>query len=133
MKRKIILKLLITLFLLITIFPLQTNYVQASTISNSLAGAGEFIEDGVKDTGVTIDAGNMEEMSDALYNVLLVVAIIIAVIVGLIIGIQFMVGGVSQKAKLKETLIPYIAGCVVIFGAFGIWRLVVNILNQTQI
>lgn len=130
MKRKKILKFLIILLGLITIFSLHTSHVQASTISNALAGAGEFIEDGVQDDGPTIDTGNMEEMSDALYNVLLVVATVIAAIVGLIIGIQFMVGGVSQKAKLKETLIPYIAGCIVIFGAFGIWRLVVNILSQ---
>lgn len=65
-----------------------------------------------------------------LYNSLLVIATIIAVIVGLVIAIQFMTGSVGERAKIKETLIPYIAGCIVIFGAFGIWKLVVNILSQ---
>ena len=41
-----------------------------------------------------------------------------------------MTGSVSQKAKIKETLIPYIAGCIVIFGAFGIWKLVVTIMSS---
>ena len=39
-------------------------------------------------------------------------------------------GSVSEKANVKETLIPYIAGCIVIFGAFGIWKLVVTIMSK---
>ena len=62
---------------------------------------------------------------------LFIVAIITAVIVGLVIAIKFITGSVIEKAEVKETLTPYIAGCVVVFGAFGIWKLVVTILNQT--
>ena len=69
-------------------------------------------------------------MSDVLYNILLAIAIVAAVIMGLFIGIRFMTGSIEQKAKIKETLIVYIAGCVIAFGAFGIWRLVINIMSQ---
>ncbi len=55
---------------------------------------------------------------------------VVAVIVGLIIGIRFMTGGIEEKAKIKELLVPYVAGCIVIFGAFGIWSLVVNVLMK---
>ena len=41
-----------------------------------------------------------------------------------------MTGSASEKAQVKETLIPYVVGCVVVFGAFGIWKLVINIFNQ---
>ena len=40
-----------------------------------------------------------------------------------------MAGSVEQKAKVKDSLVPYIVGCTVIFGAFGIWKLVVTILR----
>ena len=53
-----------------------------------------------------------------------------AVIIGLIIAIQFMTGSVAQRAKVKETLIAYVVGCVVVFGAFTIWALVVNIIQS---
>lgn len=97
--------------------------------SESIQEADNFIQTGT--TGkVPIEDDELREMSNMLYNALLIVAIIIAVIVGLVIGIQFMTGSVAQKAKIKETLIPYVAGCIVIFGTFGIWRLVVNILRQ---
>ena len=58
--------------------------------------------------------------------------IIVAVIAGLFIGIKYMTGSVVQKSETKQLLLPYIVGCVVIFGAFGIWKLVVELLNQTQ-
>ena len=53
---------------------------------------------------------------------------VVAVIIGLVIGIKFMVSSVEEKAKIKELLLPYVVGCGVVFGAFGIWSLVVNIL-----
>lgn len=52
-------------------------------------------------------------------------------IVGIIIGIQFMVASAEDKAKVKEALVPYVIGCVVIFGAFTIWSVVVNIMQKT--
>ena len=67
-----------------------------------------------------------------LYNALLIIGIIIAVIVGTILGIKFMIGSVEEKADIKKLLIPYIVGCIVVFGAFGIWKLVVTILANMQ-
>lgn len=132
MKKNILLKLLITFLMIFTFICLNIAEVQASAISNSLAGAGEFIQNGVEEgkNHPTLDETSLQQLSDTLYNALLVIAIIVAVIIGLVIGIQFMTGSVAQKAKIKETLIPYIAGCVVIFGAFGIWKMVVTILGQ---
>lgn len=41
-----------------------------------------------------------------------------------------MTGSVEQKAKVKDSLVPYVAGCIVIFGAFGIWKMVLTILEN---
>ena len=40
-----------------------------------------------------------------------------------------MLGSVEEKADIKGLLIPYIVGCIIIFGAFAIWKLVVDILQ----
>lgn len=53
----------------------------------------------------------------------------IAIIIGLVLGIQFMMGSVEQKAKVKDSLVPYVVGCIVIFGAFGIWKIVLTVLE----
>ena len=58
------------------------------------------------------------------------IAVAVAVIIGTVMGIQFITSGVSGQAKIKEKLIPYAIGCVVSFGAFGIWKVVMTILNS---
>ena len=130
MRKKLIFKILVIIFTVLSIFTIYTHSVQASSLSEAIGGADDFIQSGIKDKSPAISEDNLQGMSNMLYNTLLVIATIIAVIVGLVIAIQFMTGSVGERAKIKETLIPYIAGCIVIFGAFGIWKLVVSILSQ---
>ena len=79
-----------------------------------------------------MDSDGLKEVSSTVYNILLMVGIIAAVIVGLSIAIKIMTGSVTEKAEHKQMLIPYIAGCIIVFGAFTIWKIVVELLNQTQ-
>ena len=65
-----------------------------------------------------------------MYNILLTIGIVVAVIVGAIIGIKLMSSGIDTKVEAKKLLIPYLAGCVVVFGGFAIWKIVVTILQQ---
>lgn len=129
MKQKILVKILI-MFIIFALTLMGSNYANASSFSDILEGADSFLQDGIGDVKDNLNQANLQTMSDVIYNVLLAVAVIAAVIMGLIIGIKFMTGSVEQKAKIKETLIVYIVGCVVAFGAFGIWRLVINIMSQ---
>ena len=75
-----------------------------------------------------INTSELSEFFNPIYNTALIIGIIVAVIVGAILGIKFMTGSVEQKADTKKLLIPYVAGCIAVFGAFGIWKLVVTIL-----
>ena len=73
---------------------------------------------------------NLKDVSDSLYKVLLISAIVIAVIFSGVLGIKFMLGSIEEKAKVQEALVPFVIGCVVAFGAFGIWHIVVTIGNK---
>ena len=84
-----------------------------------------------KGTNKEIDEKSLKNTSNTVYNILLGIAIVLAIIIGACLGITFMLAGSAGKAKVKEALIPYAVGCFVAFGAFGIWKLVVTILNQT--
>lgn len=117
---------------LIFIFILFSNITYSFGLSEVISSGDKFIQDGVQDANPTIEENDLQEMSNLLYNTLLIIAIVIAVVWGMIIGIKFMTGSIEEKAKIKETLIPYIAGCIVIFGAFTIWALVVNIMNKVN-
>lgn len=121
---------MLILILLISSFVINCQNIYAASISEAIEGADEFINAGVNNTDPTIDENDLQTMSDMLYNAFLIIGIIIAAIIGLVIAIKFMTGSVEQKAEVKKTLIPYIAGCIVIFGAFTIWKLVVDLLSN---
>lgn len=98
------------------------------TIDEVINDAKNFLNIGQKGDS-KIDTSNLKSASNTLYNMLLALAIVLAVSIGIYLGMKFMVSSVEDKAKVKESLIPYIAGCVVIFGAFIIWKLALIILN----
>ena len=60
-------------------------------------------------------------------KLILVIGICVAVITISILGIKFMLGSIEEKAQVKEALIPFVIGCVVVFGAFGIWKIVTEL------
>ena len=58
------------------------------------------------------------------------IGVIVAVIGIIFLGIKYMTGAAEEQAKVKETLIPFVIGCIVVFGAFAIWSAVVNIIQN---
>ena len=132
MLNKTINKVIFILIIAFYIFSLMIPTTFASSLENIITSADKFLEDGKKDSETTIKSESLRNMSNLVYNILLIIGIIVAVVVGLIIGIQFMMGSASEKAKVKETLVPYCAGCIVLFGSFAIWKLVVTILQSNS-
>ena len=95
-----------------------------------ISGADSFIQIGESGANDKINEDDLQSLSNTLYNMLLVIGIVVAIIVGLIMGIKFIMGGLEEKAEIKAMIIPYIIGCVVVFGAFTIWQIVVNLLQS---
>ena len=112
-------KIFIIIILLFTILFMHSSNVFASSIGGIISGADDFLNVGKNETAISDK--DVKHLSDTIYNILLILGTIIATIVGIVLAIQFITGSLEQKAKIKETLIAYLVGCVVIFGAFGIW------------
>lgn len=72
----------------------------------------------------------LKEFSSELYSVLIVTATAVSVLIGVVIGIKYMTGSVEEKAEYKKLLVPYLAGCIAVYGALGIWKLLVTILGS---
>ena len=120
--------LIITLVLLMinTIIPLKVN-----AVSDMFKSADDFLSKGRSPTTV-IDEKKLQSTSNTIYKWLMTVAICVAVIIGAIIGVQFITGSIEGKAKIQEALVPYIIGCIVVFGAFFIWKTLVNTGNSLE-
>jgi hypothetical protein len=102
-------------------------------VTESKAG---FFDDIIKqgdsftDSGkITIEKTEANSAAKYIFNTLFYIGMAASLIIGGVIGIKFMIASAEEKAKLKETMIPYILGCVVVFGAFTIWKIVVLALD----
>ena len=99
----------------------------SSTLDDMMTDADSFVANSKSDS---IDSKSLQDFSSTIYNIALQIGIGVAVVAGLALGIQFMLAGVDGKADVKKALIAYVVGCVAIFGAFGIWKLVIEVMQQ---
>jgi len=76
-------------------------------------------------TGGNADVGGINTVGKNIVSIITTVGIIVAVIVLLILGIKYMMGSASEKAEYKKTMIPYLVGAVLIFGASAIAKAII--------
>lgn len=125
-KNKKILINIIAIFIIVFNLFIPNVYAD-NPLEGIMNRAEEFVNNG--ESGNVINDNALKEGSNTLYNVLLVIGIAVAFIWGMVLGIQFITGSLEEKADVKKNLIVYVIGCVIIFGAFGIWKLLLQLLQ----
>ena len=108
------------------------NRVQTSTSvtpNTIIADSEQFIKDGKDSNIATINQENADTVLNSIYNIMLAIGITVTVIWGLVIAIKLMMSSVEEKAEYKKLLWPYLVGCIVIFGSFIIWKIVIIIMS----
>ena len=128
---KVMIKIILLMLIIQTIY---TSKTEALSLDGIFRAGDNFINEG-KTESQKNEAINYEEFrltTNNIGSVLTTLGIVLAVIIGGILGIQIMWGSIEQQVKAKEMIMPYVVGCIVIFGAFGIWKLAVTIFSQLQ-
>ena len=126
---KVMIKIILLMLIIQTIY---TSKTEALSLDGIFKTGDNFINEG-KTESQKNEAINYEEFrltTNNIGSVLTTLGIVLAVIIGGILGIQIMWGSIEQQVKAKEMIMPYVVGCIVIFGAFGIWKLAVNIVSK---
>lgn len=126
--KKNIKKVLIIVAIFYNIF-IPISNAEDNFWNNVITSGDEFVSNGTA-SSTEIKQEKLDDAVDTIYNALLTLGIVLSVLVGAILGIKFMAGSIEEQAKIKELLIPYVTGCVVIFGAFGIWKILMNVLSN---
>lgn len=116
---------LIIMFILVICIP---NISSAGLIDEGILEGNGFVSSAMQ-SSLSLNNSIIIEKFQDVFNILTYVGIALSVIVGAILGIQIMISSADEKAKVKESLIPYIIGCIVVFGAFSIWQIVITIFN----
>ena len=124
---KIIIKVLI-LSIIFFIFLNIQNTVKAGEFIENAEGFLRLPQDNQSDEVISEDG--LVEISNSLLSILFPVGIVVSVVVTAILGAQFMWGSTENKAEVKQALVPWGVSIFVLFSAYAIWKVVVDILSS---
>ena len=77
----------------------------------------------------TASTTEVYQLGKTITTILQAVGVVVAVVILLILGIKYMMGSAEEKADYKKTMIPYVVGAILIFGATTIVNVVYNLAN----
>ena len=110
MKKNIKIIVLFTIILAM----ITTTVIGATITTNSITSN--------KDLG---DAGTkIESVGSRVLTTISNVGIVLSVVMLAIIGVKYMIGSADERAEYKKTLLPYIIGAFLIFGASTVAKIV---------
>lgn len=94
--------------------------------SDLFSKANDFIDRNSENSIISDD-----DLSPAIQvgQLLMGIAIIVLLIVTAVMGIKYMVADPQEQGKLKQQLVGLVVSAAVIFGAFTIWQITVNIMK----
>ncbi|MCI8641735.1 MAG: hypothetical protein HFJ59_07740 [Clostridia bacterium] len=106
-----------------------TNKVYAADgLGEVISGGKDFMSSSSNEFSVSEDS--LKNTSTSLYNILLMLSFIVVACIGVYLGIKYMWAGVDEKAEVKDALVVFTVGCIVTYGAFGIWKVIAGFLQS---
>ena len=111
-----LLKIIFTIIILLT--ALNTAVLGAVNINN------------IKDNDTTVSGGTeIVNIGSYIFSGITSVGIVVSVVVIAIIGVKYMLGSVDEKAGYKKSMIPYLIGAFLLFGASAIAKAIVALVS----
>ena len=106
----------------------EESGVSGENVDDIISKSENFINGA--DKSVLSSEEDLQGFSGLFYNILLTIGVACVVITGMIIGIKYMIGSVEEKANYKQMLVPYLIGSLAVLGAFGIWKLILDVVEK---
>ena len=127
MKKMLFKVCLITLLILCNLSVYSTTCMADGSLDDVMNNGNSFLNAG-SESSTMIDQNDLKSLSNFISGVLL--AIGVTVITGAIMGLNFITQSIEEKAKVKESMVPWVIGIIVSFGAFTIWEVAVNLFQS---
>lgn len=108
------LKVLLVVFMLLSIFCVTVNAASSGIDPKNYTGDSSYNVDGITKIG------------NQLIKIISTIGSIAAVIVLVVLGLKYMMGSAEEKAEYKKTLLPYVIGAALVFAASTIASVVYN-------
>ena len=121
-------KVIIKVLIISTIFFIFLNMQNTVNAGEFIGNARDFI--GLAGDDEVISEDGLKQISNSLLSILIPVGIVVSVLVTARLGAQFMWGSTENKAEVKQALVPWGISIFVLFSAYTIWKVVVDILSS---
>ena len=78
----------------------------------------------------TVGSDKIKSVGSTIATILRNVGIVVAVVILMVLGLKYMMGSAEEKAEYKKTMIPYVVGAALLFGASAIAGEVVDMTSN---
>lgn len=68
----------------------------------------------------------LTNIGSSVLSIITSVGIVLAVVLVAVLGIKYMMGSTEEKAEYKKSMIPYLVGAILVFGASAIGKAVIG-------
>ena len=118
-KTKIIMNIILILIVIMSIFFNVYSYADTAA-----PDPGGFSGDSKTDVKGITNIGNQ------IITIVSTIGSIVSVTVLVIIGVKYMFGSIEERVEYKKSLLPYLIGSMVVFGASVFSSVIFNVINN---
>ena len=113
--------------------PVKTFFARGGGSLSDIINAGNsFITQGKSGAGAVKNHEQFAEELAPIGSIIAGVGVVIFMGVLAVMAIKWIVAKPDDKAKLKQAFVGYVIAAFVFFGAIGIWRLAIQIMESIQ-
>lgn len=127
-------KIISAILIALMVLNIISNIALASNTTGDPLDIGSKITEIGK--GNNTDTTKISTIGKTIVTIMQVIGVVVAIVILLVLGIKYMVGSAEEKAEYKKTMMPYVIGAFMIFGATTIVNVLYSVIsganNQLQ-
>lgn len=74
----------------------------------------------------------VQTLGQNLVGIIQTAGVVVSVVILLVLGIKYMMGSAEEKAEYKKSMLPYLVGALILFGASTIANVVYQFATNLQ-
>ena len=96
---------------------------------SNITMAAKVSIDNIKDNDTNVEASGIKNIGSIILSGITGVGIVVSVVMVAILGVKYMMGSAEERAEYKKSMLPYLIGAILLFGASAIANMVVSLVK----
>lgn len=108
----------------------EKEIVQISTIQQRFYAKFNPDDYEISNIDSVTGASKLATIGNDIIKVIRTIGSAVSVIVLMIIAIKYMMGSIEEKAQYKKSMMPYVVGCLLVFGITNILAIIMKLVTN---